>query len=72
MSVNSMTINVPTFVIKKSMICRFNLIPDLNLYENIEVPLRYRIKAAERKRRIEQCLEQVGLASRAKHLPQRF
>lgn len=34
----------------------FNLIPDLNLYENIEVPLRYRgIKANERKRRIEQC-----------------
>lgn len=48
----------------------FNLIPDLNLYENIEVPLRYRgIKSAERKRRIERCLEQVGLGSRAKHLP---
>ncbi|OUL58379.1 ABC transporter ATP-binding protein [Pseudoalteromonas ulvae] len=51
----------------------FNLIPDLNLYENIEVPLRYRgIKAAERKRRIEECLEQVGLAARAKHLPQQL
>ena len=51
----------------------FNLIPDLNLYENIEVPLRYRgIKANERKRRIGQCLEQVGLASRAKHLPQQL
>ncbi|MFY8327226.1 ABC transporter ATP-binding protein [Pseudoalteromonas sp. ZZD1] len=51
----------------------FNLIPDLNLFENIEVPLRYRgIKANERKRRIEQCLEQVGLASRAKHLPQQL
>jgi putative ABC transport system ATP-binding protein len=51
----------------------FNLIPDLNLYENIEVPLRYRgIKSAERKRRIEQCLEKVGLASRAKHLPQQL
>ncbi|MFP3350557.1 ABC transporter ATP-binding protein [Pseudoalteromonas sp. SIMBA_153] len=51
----------------------FNLIPDLNLYENIEVPLRYRgIKAEERKRRIEKCLEQVGLASRAKHLPQQL
>ncbi|WP_276754425.1 ABC transporter ATP-binding protein [Pseudoalteromonas marina] len=51
----------------------FNLIPDLNLYENIEVPLRYRgIKAKERKRRIELCLEQVGLASRAKHLPQQL
>ena len=51
----------------------FNLIPDLNLYENVEVPLRYRgIKSAERKRRINECLEQVGLASRAKHLPQQL
>jgi len=51
----------------------FNLIPDLNLYENVEVPLRYRgIKAGERKRRINLCLEQVGLASRAKHLPQQL
>lgn len=51
----------------------FNLIPDLNLYENVEVPLRYRgIKAAERKRRIEDCLEKVGLGSRAKHLPQQL
>lgn len=51
----------------------FNLIPDLDLYENIEVPLRYRgIKAAERKRRIMACLEKVGLGSRAKHLPQQL
>lgn len=51
----------------------FNLIPDLNLYENVEVPLRYAgIKSAERKRRIEDCLEKVGLASRAKHLPQQL
>lgn len=51
----------------------FNLIPDLNLFENVEVPLRYRgIKAAERKRRIAHCLEQVGLASRATHLPQQL
>lgn len=51
----------------------FNLIPDLNLYENVEVPLRYRgVKSAERKKRIERCLEQVGLASRAKHLPQQL
>ncbi|RZM74803.1 ABC transporter ATP-binding protein [Pseudoalteromonas rubra] len=51
----------------------FNLIPDLNLYENVEVPLRYRgIKSAERKRRVEECLELVGLAGRAKHLPQQL
>lgn len=51
----------------------FNLIPDLNLFENVEVPLRYRgIKAAERKQRVMNCLEQVGLASRIKHLPQQL
>ena len=48
----------------------FNLIPDLNLYDNVDVPLRYRgFNAKERKRRIEQNLERVGLASRMKHLP---
>ncbi len=48
----------------------FNLIPDLNLFDNVDVPLRYRgFKAAERKRRIDQVLETVGLASRMKHLP---
>lgn len=48
----------------------FNLIPDLNLYENVEVPLRYRgLKKAERKQRVEEALEQVGLAARMKHLP---
>ena len=48
----------------------FNLIPDLNLFDNIDVPLRYRgFSAAERKRRIGKVLETVGLASRMKHLP---
>jgi putative ABC transport system ATP-binding protein len=48
----------------------FNLIPDLNLFENVDVPLRYRrFAAAERKQRIEHALEMVGLASRMKHLP---
>jgi putative ABC transport system ATP-binding protein len=48
----------------------FNLIPDLNLFDNVDVPLRYRgFNAAERKRRIENSLETVGLASRMKHLP---
>ena len=48
----------------------FNLIPDLNLFENVDVPLRYRgFAAVERKRRIEGALETVGLASRMKHLP---
>ncbi|KAB2897555.1 MAG: ABC transporter ATP-binding protein [Dokdonella sp.] len=48
----------------------FNLIPDLNLFDNVDVPLRYRrFAAAERKRRIEDALARVGLASRMKHYP---
>jgi len=48
----------------------FNLIPDLNLYDNVDVPLRYRgFDAKERKRRILESLDRVGLASRMKHLP---
>jgi len=48
----------------------FNLMPDLNLFDNVDVPLRYRgLRAAERKERIEHALESVGLASRRKHLP---
>ena len=48
----------------------FNLIPDLNLFDNVDVPLRYRgFDAGERKRRIEEALGRVGLASRQKHYP---
>lgn len=48
----------------------FNLIPDLDLFDNVDVPLRYRrMQATERKRRITEALEMVGLASRMKHLP---
>jgi putative ABC transport system ATP-binding protein len=48
----------------------FNLIPDLNIFDNVDVPLRYRgFNSAERKRRIESTLETVGLTSRMKHLP---
>ena len=48
----------------------FNLIPDLNLFDNVDVPLRYRgLPAAERKARIEKALTQVGLSSRMKHYP---
>jgi len=48
----------------------FNLIPDLNLFENVDVPLRYRrLPSGERKQRIEHALETVGLASRMKHIP---
>jgi putative ABC transport system ATP-binding protein len=48
----------------------FNLIPDLNLFDNVDVPLRYRgFNAAERRKRIEDALAKVGLASRMKHYP---
>jgi len=48
----------------------FNLIPDLNLFDNVDVPLRYRgFNSKERKRRILESLDRVGLASRLKHLP---
>jgi putative ABC transport system ATP-binding protein len=48
----------------------FNLIPDLNLFDNVDVPLRYRgFSAAERRSRIEQSLAEVGLASRMRHYP---
>jgi putative ABC transport system ATP-binding protein len=48
----------------------FNLIPDLNLFENVDVPLRYRgFSKGERKERIEHALDTVGLASRLKHIP---
>ena len=48
----------------------FNLIPDLNLFDNVDVPLRYRgMPSAERKQRIEKALSDVGLGSRMKHYP---
>lgn len=48
----------------------FNLIPDLNLFDNVDVPLRYRgFGRAERRKRIEEALERVGLASRTRHFP---
>jgi putative ABC transport system ATP-binding protein len=48
----------------------FNLIPDLNVFDNVDVPLRYRgFGSAERKKRIEEALERVGLSARRKHYP---
>jgi putative ABC transport system ATP-binding protein len=48
----------------------FNLIPDLNLFDNVDVPLRYRgLPTAERRQRISTALAQVGLSSRAQHYP---
>src|SRR6476659_2343367 len=48
----------------------FNLIPDLDVFDNVDVPLRYRgMNGPERKKRITEALEVVGLASRMKHIP---
>jgi putative ABC transport system ATP-binding protein len=48
----------------------FNLIPELDIFDNVDVPLRYRgFNGDERRRRIEKCLEMVGLTSRMKHYP---
>ena len=48
----------------------FNLIGDLTVYENIELPLTYRgMPSAERRKRVTGALERVGMAHRAKHLP---
>jgi putative ABC transport system ATP-binding protein len=48
----------------------FNLIGDLTVYENVELPLTYRgMKASERKARVHESLEKVGMAHRARHLP---
>jgi len=48
----------------------FNLIPDLNVFDNVDVPLRYRgLPGADRKARIEKALEMVGLSARSRHLP---
>jgi len=48
----------------------FNLIGDLTVYENVELPLTYRgMGSAERKRRTQEALERVGMAHRIKHYP---
>jgi putative ABC transport system ATP-binding protein len=48
----------------------FNLIGDLTVYENVELPLTYRgLSAAERKKRVTEALERVGMSHRIKHYP---
>jgi putative ABC transport system ATP-binding protein len=48
----------------------FNLIGDLTVFENVELPLTYRsMAAAERKKRVQEVLERVGMAHRMKHYP---
>ena len=48
----------------------FNLIGDLNVYENVELPLTYRgMASSERKQRVQTALERVGMSHRTKHYP---
>ena len=48
----------------------FNLIGDLTVYENVELPLTYRgMGGAERKKRVHEALERVGMSHRVKHYP---
>ena len=48
----------------------FNLIGDLTVFENVELPLTFRgMKTAERRQRVEAALERVGMAHRARHVP---
>ena len=51
----------------------FNLIDELNVYENIELPLLYMgVPASERKQRIEQAMKRMAISHRAKHFPQQL
>ena len=48
----------------------FNLIGDLTVYENVELPLTYRrLRSSERRSRVREALERVGMAHREKHVP---
>src|SRR6202158_4317727 len=48
----------------------FTLIGDLTVYENVELPLTYRgMPSSERKRRVQEALERVGMSHRMKHYP---
>lgn len=51
----------------------FNLIDELNIEENVELPLRYlKVSAAERRKRVNEALEKMGISHRAKHFPQQL
>lgn len=51
----------------------FNLIDELNVYENVELPLTYlNIKASERRRMVDNILHRMNISHRAKHFPQQL
>jgi len=51
----------------------FNLIDELTVFENVELPLIYnKVSSSDRKKRVEEALEQMGMMHRAKHFPQQL
>jgi putative ABC transport system ATP-binding protein len=51
----------------------FNLIDELNVYENVELPLIYlKMKTSDRKKQVEEVLERMKIGHRAKHFPQQL
>ena len=61
---------VLALIIRTFIFQAFNLIGDLTVYENVELPLTYRgMPSAERKKRVADALERVGMAHRMKHFP---
>jgi len=51
----------------------FNLIDELNVYENVELPLIYlKMKASDRKKKVDEALERMKIGHRAKHFPQQL
>jgi putative ABC transport system ATP-binding protein len=51
----------------------FNLIDELNVFENVELPLIYlKMKTSERKKKVEDALERMKITHRAKHFPQQL
>ena len=51
----------------------FNLIDELNVYENVELPLIYlRVKAAQRKKMVNEILDRMNISHRARHFPQQL
>ena len=51
----------------------FNLIDELNVYENIELPLLYMgVSAAERKKKVQEAMERMAIVHREKHFPQQL
>ena len=67
-------VNAPKYRSRVGMVFQsFNLIDELNVYENVELPLTYLgIKASERRRMVEDILKRMNISHRAKHFPQQL